>query len=195
MKHKYKQTLATTLLMIVGGASAWATSGTWNGTTDALWQSATNWSAPGYPTTGNTATFNNAGNGFTTIDLGTGTIVSHITFDTASVAAYTIGSGGAGAQTLQLGNNGIVSLTSSVGNNQIFDAHITMIGSTANANTFTNNSTTHTLTVNGDITNGIVGGTRTLNVNGAGDTIFNGSINNGIGGNITFHWRPTERLN
>lgn len=186
MNQKYRTTLAAALMILAGGSFAFASSGTWTGASSALWQLNGNWTAA-FPVTANTATFNGAGNGNTTIDLGTGTIVGSITFDTALAAAYKIGSGGAGAQTLQLSNNGVVSLTSSVGNSQIIDAHITMTGSTSNANTFTNNSTTNTLTVNGDITNGIVSGARTLNVNGAGDTIFNGKIDNGVGGNITFN--------
>src|SRR5688572_15004017 len=49
--------------------TASAASAAWTGTTDALWATPTNWTASPVPGTGDTATFNNAGNGNTTIDL------------------------------------------------------------------------------------------------------------------------------
>ena len=90
-----------------------AASGTWTGATDATWAGA-NWSASPVPGTLETATFNGLGNGFTTIDLGSGISVGTILFDTASVAGYTIGSGGVGAQTLTLDNTGAITMNSTV---------------------------------------------------------------------------------
>src|ERR1700680_1574588 len=91
-----------------------AASATWNGTSDATWSNATNWSASPVPGLGDVATFSNAGNGNTNIDLSSGVIISNIIFDTSSAAAYTIGIGAVGSETLTLQNNGIVTVNSTV---------------------------------------------------------------------------------
>ena len=78
-----------------------ATSGTWNGTTDGIWATGTNWSTNAAPGTGATATFNNAGNSNTVINLGAGVTISSLVFDTSNIAAYTIGSGAVGSQALR----------------------------------------------------------------------------------------------
>jgi len=96
--------LAGSIAVVLSGVSAHAASGTWLGTVDATWAGA-NWSASPVPGAGDTAVFNGTGNGSTTIDFGTGVTVGAITFDTASAAAYTIGSGGVGAQALTLGGH------------------------------------------------------------------------------------------
>ena len=83
--------LLVSLFFVLSGVAR-AVSGTWNGTTDALWSTTTNWSTSPVPGVGNTATFNNAGNGNVGITVGTISL-SNITFDTASAAAYTLGSG------------------------------------------------------------------------------------------------------
>jgi fibronectin-binding autotransporter adhesin len=70
--------------------SVLAGSATWNGTTNSTWFTSTNRTAGGPPGTGNTATFSNAGNGNTTLDLGAGVTVNTVLFDTSSVAVYTI---------------------------------------------------------------------------------------------------------
>ena len=64
------------LVLAAVSCPALAVDATWNGTTDAFWATLGNWAGPpaSVPGTGNTATFNNAGNGNTTIDLGGGTI-------------------------------------------------------------------------------------------------------------------------
>src|SRR5688500_18320982 len=62
-----------TLLAVMGPVGTLlATSDSWDGSTDALWSTTTNWlTDPAVvPGTGDTATFNGAGNGNTTIDLG-----------------------------------------------------------------------------------------------------------------------------
>ena len=69
----------------------------WTGATDSLWSTTTNWN-PAAPVEGDTALFNGAGSGNTTIDLGSGVTVTTLRFGTADAAAYTIGSGGAGQQ-------------------------------------------------------------------------------------------------
>jgi len=65
--------------------SVLAGSATWNGTTNSTWSTSTNWTAGGPPGTGNTATFSNAGNGNTTLDLGAGVTVNTVLFDTELV--------------------------------------------------------------------------------------------------------------
>ncbi len=84
----------------------------WVGSTDATWATAANWSGGSVPGTGETVAFENAGNGNTTIDLGSGATVGSIVFNTASAAAYTIGS--SGTQTLTLDDNGSITVDSSV---------------------------------------------------------------------------------
>ena len=78
--------------------SAEAASATWTGATDAVWPDA-NWGGVSpVPGSGDTATFNAAGNGNTTISLSSEVTINTILFDTANAAAYTIGSGGGRSQ-------------------------------------------------------------------------------------------------
>ena len=66
---------------------------TWTGlaTPDNLWATSGNWDS-GVPGSGTTAQFTDSGNGNTTISLG-GAVqpIGSISFDTANVAAYTLG--------------------------------------------------------------------------------------------------------
>lgn len=161
--------------------SVFATSATWNGTTDATWAGA-NWSASPVPGTGEIATFDNAGNAFTTINLGSGVTIGTVIFDTSSAAAYTIGSGAVGSQALTLNNAGAVTMNSTVANNELFNAAITLgTDATVSTYTFTNNSTTNRLTFAGNITGGSTGtaGAKTLAVTGSGDTFISGNLANG----------------
>ena len=166
--------------------SARAASAIWNGTTDALWKDPTftftNWNnaVGAEPGTGNTATFNNAGGVDDVINLGAGVTIQQITFDTASAAAYTIGSGGIGAQTLSF-NAGGITVNSNVAADQLIHANIVL--GTANGNqsyAFTNNSTTNSLTSAGGISSTTTG-TKTLTVGGAGNTALSGALTNGTG--------------
>jgi fibronectin-binding autotransporter adhesin len=165
----------------VSSFSAWAVNATWNGTTDALWSTTTNWSASPVPATGNTATFNNAGNARTTIDLGSGVTIATLLFDTANAAAYTIGSGGAGAQTLTLNDSGAVTMNATVVNNQRIDANVLLGTAITGTYTLTNNSLTNSLTFGGTIQGGTggTGAAKTLTVTGAGNTTISGAIGNG----------------
>src|ERR1035437_1428886 len=88
----------------LGMRSAQASSATWNGATNTIWATGTDWSADPVPANGDTATFNGAGNGNATISLGSGVMINNILFDTSSAAAYTIGSGAVGRQALTLGD-------------------------------------------------------------------------------------------
>jgi fibronectin-binding autotransporter adhesin len=165
------------------GQSAFAGSATWNGTTSNVWSTAGNWTAGGPPGTGDTATFNNAGNSNTTISLN-GITVNTILFDTSSAAAYTMGSGAVGSQTLTLNLNGAITVNSTVTNSQLFNANLTLgtDGTTAGSFTFTNNSTTggQLLTIAGNVSQKTANNNnpaRTLNLAGSGNGLISGIIN------------------
>ena len=159
--------------------------GAWNGTSDTNWATTANWSSSPVPGTGNTATFNSGGNGKTTISLGSGVTVNTVLFDTANVAAYTIGGGAVGNQTLILNNGGAVTTSSTVTGSQTFNATLTLgTDTTAQTYTISNNGTVANvlLTFAGGITGASSGGTsgaKTLAVVGTGNTTVSGSISNG----------------
>ncbi|MBK8091575.1 MAG: autotransporter-associated beta strand repeat-containing protein [Verrucomicrobiaceae bacterium] len=158
-----------------------AASGAWTGLTDSTWAGA-NWSATPVPGTGDSATFNNDGNGNTTIDLGTGLTVATVIFDTASAAAFTLGSGGVGAQTLTLDTTGAITMNSTVAANQLVNANLTLGTAITGTTTINNSSTTNSLTIAGNILGGTGGaaGTKTLNIGGtAGAVNITGTINKG----------------
>ena len=140
--------LAGSIAAFIGGHHGQAASGTWNGTTSAVWALDANWSASPFPGTGDTATFNNAGNGNVVLDLGGGITINTLFFNTASVAAYTIGSGAVGSQTLTLDNGGAITLASTVAANQLVNAAM-VLGNDGTAQTFTltNGSTTNSLAI------------------------------------------------
>ena len=79
--------LAASIVFTIGQAAP-AASATWNGTTDAVWATATNWSANPIPGTGDTATFDHAGLARVVISLGTGVTVQNLIFNTSLAAAY-----------------------------------------------------------------------------------------------------------
>jgi len=182
------------LTVLVAAPSAFAASATWSGTTDSTWSTATNWTAGGPPGTGDTATFNNAGNGNTTLNLGTGVTVMTILFSTSSAAAYTIGSGAVGSQTLTLNDFGAITVNSTVTNNETINANV-ILGtdrSTVSTISLTNNSTTagQLLTIAGSVsptTAGIlVATTKILALGGSGNGAVTGIISgNGAGNNPT----------
>jgi fibronectin-binding autotransporter adhesin len=118
---------------------------TWQGTVNNGWSTNANWSVSA-PGSGNTATFDGAGNGNTNINLGGGVTVSNIYFESGSVAAYTIGTGGAGAQALTIEK--AIWMAAGAGSDQTIDANVTL----ANNAEFRNNIAGKVLTVNGDVT-------------------------------------------
>jgi hypothetical protein len=159
--------------------SASAISDTWTGTTDTTWATSTNWLGGNVPGTGDTATFNDAGNGNTTIDLGTGVTLGALLFDTSNAAAYTIGSGGAGSQTLTLGTVGnAITMNPTVANNELINANLAL--ATNGTYTVTNNSTSNLLTLAGGIS-ASTAGTKILSVTGSGNTAISGAITAGSG--------------
>ncbi|HXI85441.1 MAG TPA: autotransporter-associated beta strand repeat-containing protein [Verrucomicrobiae bacterium] len=164
-----------------------ATSATWNGTTDAVWSNNTNWSASPAPGVNDTATFNGAGNNNTNIDLTTaGITISNIVFDTSSAAAYTIGVGTIGSETLTLQNNGIVTVNSTVIKPQLVNSSLTLGTNAPASNYFLANNSGQSLTIAGGITGGTGGaaGNKNLFVGGSGSTTITNTLSNG-GGTLT----------
>jgi fibronectin-binding autotransporter adhesin len=184
--------LAIALLMaLVAAPSALAASATWTGTLSSTWADPLNWTLGGPPGSGDTATFANAGNGNTTLNLGTGKTVMTILFNTSSAAPYTIGSGAVGSQTLTLNDSGAITVNSTVTNNQTVNAMIVLGTSRSTTSTIslTNNSTTsgQLLTVAGGISPSTAGtgtvATKTLALGGSGNGAVTGIISgNGSGG-------------
>jgi len=193
----YKTQIDALVSSTAGGANwtgADGSTSTWAGS---------NWSSspiPGTPTI-RTATFNSAGSGNTTVSLGGGVTINTVLFDTASAAAYTIGSGAVGSQTLTLENGGALTTSSTVINGQIVNAAV-VLGTDRSAQTYTisNNATTPAtaLTVAGQITgaaSGGVAGAKTLAVVGAGDTDITGGISKGGATSIAVTKTGTGTLN
>ena len=183
---KYTLVQITCLLFLAGGLNLKAASGSWTGATDATWAGA-NWSASPVPGTGDTATFNGLGNGNTTIDLGGGVTILNLLFNTGSAAAYTIGNGAVGSQTLTLNDSGAFTMNSTVANNELFSTVILLgLDATAKSYSIANNSGS-TLTFAANISGGPAGGTagiKTLTVGGTGNTFFGGNLNKGSASNI-----------
>jgi len=168
---------------------AWVTSfdlraapATWNGTTDANWATTGNWSATPVPGINDTATFNNAGNGHAVISCAGAQILGFL-FDTANAAAYTIGSGGAGSQTMTMSGSGIITVNSSVVSNELLNVNLT-VSTSGGPRTlaFTNNSVAagQSLTFAGGLTAGAAG-TKTIMIGGNGKTVISGNLTDGAG--------------
>ncbi len=171
------------LFLILGIATSQAANATWNGTVNSIWATTGNWSATPVPSLADIATFNNAGNGNTTISLGSGAQINAIIFNTPNAGAYTIGAGGPGSEKLTMNGSGWFTVNSTVTNSQIFNAGLIL--STANGNrtpAFTNNSTTpgQNLIFTGGMTTANTG-TKTVLISGAGNTVISGAMNNGAG--------------
>lgn len=145
-----------------------AANGTWNGTESALWTNSANWSAAPYPSGNDTASFTNAGNSQTQIDIAGLSAIKSITFDSANAAGYTIGSGGADAQTVNFVTDGFITLSSPVVADQTFAAVVQLPGNY----TFVNNTLTRLLTFN---TVRCTGGS-SLSLNGSGSFSFLGNL-------------------
>ena len=186
MKPRFLANLHIIAFVLASAHHATADDAVWNGTTDAAWATLTNWSSDPNPVpgTGNTATFNNAGNGITAIDLGAGVTIASIVFDTVDTAAYIIGSDGAGLQDLTLEDSGSITANSGINANQIVNANLTL-GTDGSAQSYALNNTdsNNGITLAGTIT-GAAGGTpgaKTINVNatGSGGIAVTGLISDG----------------
>lgn len=176
--------LALAIAALLAAPIVQATSATWNGGTDSQWAGSNNWSGVPLvvPGNGDSATFNNAGGGHVVLDLGGGVTIKTLLFDTSSAASYIIGSGGVGAQTLTLNDAAALTLNANVANNELCNANLILGTVTGSATqTFTNNSTTNSLTLAGGISSNstIPTDIKTLMVAGAGATNLSGAMSNG----------------
>ncbi len=167
------------LLSVLISQSAFAEDATWNGSNDALWSTVGNWSATPSPVPGTaqTATFDNSGNGRTSIDLGAGITIRSIVFNTASAAPYTLGAGALDSQQIQFDQTGAsISLGAGVLSDQRIHSRCVLgtTGATAAALTITNNSPSSSLYFNGTLQGGTGGssGNKSVAVNGAGRIHF-----------------------
>jgi hypothetical protein len=160
-----------TALAVLFYGAAHGASGIWNGAESGYWTNSANWSAA-YPSGGDTATFTNAGNGRTTVDLGGLSTIKSLAFDSASVASYTIGSGGANAQTLVTAGEGQISLSATAAADQTIAAAVQLPGNY----TLANSTAARTLTLNN-----VTGTTadKSLTLNGTGAIAFLGNLSRG----------------
>ncbi|MEO5917300.1 MAG: autotransporter-associated beta strand repeat-containing protein [Luteolibacter sp.] len=172
-------------MTLVAAPLAHASSAAWNGAAGtALWSNVNNWVGPpaSVPGSAQTATFNAAaGAGGAVITTGNITL-RHLTFDTASAAAYTIGGASAGTGQILHETSGTINLNATVTTNQVINANI-LLGSSGviSTHTVTNNAAGRSLTFGGNLT-GNTGGTpaaKALTLTGAGPIIVNGAIANG----------------
>jgi autotransporter-associated beta strand protein len=175
--HLANKLVFVSVLLLTSLSNAHATSGSWTGNGgSAAWATGNNWNSLASPGTGDTATFNSAGNGFTNIDLGTGITIGNVIFDTSSAAAYTIGL--SGSQVLTVNDFGSITLTATVASSQAIASEILLGTATGATYAFTNLSGS-TFTISGPIQGGIggTGGAKTLVI--AGNTLVGGAIANG----------------
>ncbi len=155
----------------------------WNGSTaNGTWAAVGNWSTSPVPTTGGTAVFRGAGGIVDTIDLGAGVTIATLLFDTPFAAAYTIGAGAVGSQTLTLNDGGSVQASNTIGQNQLINA-VLVLGTDGSTQSYslTNNDADNSLIFAGGIRGGSGGtaGTKTLNVATPGPITISGPISNG----------------
>ena len=171
--------MAICLCLLAGGVATrgQAADATWTGATDSLWSTTTNWN-PAAPAEGDRAVFSGAGNGNTTINLGAGVTATTLLFSTADAAAYTIGSGGAGNQTLTFDTIGpAITVGPAVINSQAIGANVVLNG--AGGFVFANQGGSG-LAFDGTIS-GNSSGTAVFNVTGAGNTSVSGNISSATG--------------
>jgi fibronectin-binding autotransporter adhesin len=165
--------------------SANAASDSWTGATDSTWATSGNWLGGNIPGAGDTATFD-AASANTTLNLGGGVTISNVLFDTANAAAYTLGSGAVGSQTLTLSNNSLISLSSTVVNNQSINATLALPTGASPVATLRNDSAS-TLTIAGAVNSVPASGNGVLNVTNGGPITISGVITEtGAGNNALF---------
>ena len=103
---------------------------TWTGSANGEWSDSANWNPTGVPGSGSSVLFNSAGGGNTSINLSSSAVtVKNIEFNSASCAAYTIGTSG---EQLHLNGpeygHGAITLDAGVTQNQTFAADLTLNG-------------------------------------------------------------------
>lgn len=180
--------LLVTLLLLTSQFSALAIDGTWLGTTDANYNTPSNWSAGVVPSPAGTSLFNGAGNGNVNL-TNASTTINVIRFDTAAAASYSIGNS---SEIITLDSNfagGVIDMTATVTNSQSVNSALVLgnitgavPGSSGTYNFFNRTAPGGpSLTVSGNIS-GYVGGTagnQTLQLNGPGAGSVSGNISNG----------------
>jgi autotransporter-associated beta strand protein len=179
----------------LGPTIASAASGQWsNGGGDNNWRTTTNWTPTGTPgsiTAGSfasteDATFSTAGSG--TINLGDFINIRNILFGVSggNANSFTIGDAN---DTLNLSNNGGITINAGVANNENIGVAGTTINTSSTASaatTFTNNGT-GLLTIAGNLAANVGSGNGVLNVTGSGNTTISGTITKpGAGNNALF---------
>ena len=175
--------LTAAALVLLAPAPLRAASGTWNGTQDAYWTNSANWSASPYPSGGNTATFNNAGNSRTALSADGLSGLLNITFTGPSVAAYTVGSAG---QKVTLQANGKILLAADAANSQSVLADLELPLSNT-AFTFRNDTPAHTLTLGKVHGYATAGATKSVYVQGVGPLILQGDLDRMLSGLVVYH--------
>jgi len=164
-------------------------SATWTGNANSDWGNSSNWNPQTVPGSGDTVSFNAPAD--TTINLGLGgRTINTILFGVADAGHYTIGSGGIRNQDLTLNDGGAITVDSPVINDQLINANV-ILGTdqgTSSTITFTNDSTTASLTIAGDVTpsgSGVGSGTKILALDGSGNGLISGDIRDGGPGGAT----------
>lgn len=177
---------------IPGGAKPLAplTSATWTGNANSDWENTSNWNPNTVPGSGDTASFNAPDGTNTTINLGLGgRTINTILFGTSDSGHYTIGSGGIRNQNLTLNDGGAITVSSPVINDKRIDANVILgtLQGTSSTITFTNNSTTASLTIAGDVVASNSGGGNGIKILAleGGNAIINGDIKDGGPGGAT----------
>lgn len=159
-------------ILISQARSGAATVTNWTGLgNDSLWTDINNWDT-GVPVSGFAATFNGAGNGFTTISLGNAAQPINTIAFSGSPAAYTLGSNP--NDVFSFDASGTISVASGVTTAQTIAAGITSLG----ALTVTN-AGTGGLTFNGAVNLG--GALAVTNSGSSALTTFNGAITGNFG--------------
>ena len=178
--------LATVIISaaLFGCQFADAASGTWTGADNVMWTNSANWSVSPYAgsNTNEKATFDSSGNGNTALNIAGLYSIGSMTFDTANVAAYTIGTGGPNGQTLVMGGSGLYYLSSAAGHSQVLNVTLQLGGSAAAGSYFfRNENTAETLTFAGNVVSGTgsTPGTKTMSAYGAGSIVFSGNLDKG----------------
>ena len=129
-------------------------SATWTGKANSDWGNSSNWTPRVVPGSGDTASFNAPDGANTTVSLGAGRTINTILFDVVTAGHQTIGSGGIRDQDLTLNDGGAIRVDSPVINDQRINANV-ILGtdrSVSSTITFTNDSTTASLTIAGNVT-------------------------------------------
>lgn len=172
------------ILLTLMPQAAWAINSTWTGTTNSNWNDAGNWSVLGIPgaTSGtsnvDTASFNGApANRTITVDAGRN--IEFLSFG-ATASNFTVGS--TSGNLLTLTNGGNATFASNAGSNitQAINAPLALAG----AYTVTNNNTLasgNVISVGGSVTS-LSGTSSAFTIGGSGAVTLSGNLSNGVGG-------------